>query len=170
MSQNIRIKDDTAYVINELGGTFDKPNDVIQKLVVEAGYEGLLEDAQSEKQSNNDVSSGSNRRKYVVELYKADEIVKQFEVHGHGGQSDIMASVTDYLIDYQNLMDNIAIPYASRGNKPLINDSAKEMESHRRLSNGYFLNTNYNSSQKKTRIEDLAFTECGLRVEFDGDW
>lgn len=38
MSTTIRISEDTRKQLNSIGGTFDTPDDVIQRLVTEAGY------------------------------------------------------------------------------------------------------------------------------------
>lgn len=43
MSPTVRIGDDTKMVVNELGGTFDSPDDVFKRLIREAGYGELLE-------------------------------------------------------------------------------------------------------------------------------
>lgn len=39
----IRITNETKRALNELGGTFDKPDDVIQRVISQAGHEELLE-------------------------------------------------------------------------------------------------------------------------------
>lgn len=44
MSEEIEISDDIAVAINELGGTFDTVDDVLRRLVHEAGHGNLLED------------------------------------------------------------------------------------------------------------------------------
>jgi hypothetical protein len=42
MATTIRIDEDTKEALNQLGGTFDNPNDVIQRLIRDAGHNELL--------------------------------------------------------------------------------------------------------------------------------
>jgi len=56
----IRISEDSKYALNELGGTFDKPDDVIQRLIRESGYEELLDrDEEPKDQQNMSTHEGS---------------------------------------------------------------------------------------------------------------
>lgn len=169
MSETIRIKDDTAYAINKLGGTLDNPNDVVQQLIIEAGHAELLEEPRSQEEIESDTDEYSHER-YIAELLDAEELLTTFKAEGYGAQSVIMAKVTNYLIRHHNLMHKITAPYVSRGTKPLINDSDSQMVNSKQLENGHYIDTNHNSQQKRKRLEDLAFTECGLSIEFSGDW
>lgn len=55
----IRIGKKTAEAINELGGTFDKPDDVIQRLIEEAGHGEQLKETEA---SSKNMNSGSKKR------------------------------------------------------------------------------------------------------------
>lgn len=62
----IRISEETAKAINELGGTFDKPDDVLQRLIQEAGYEDLLiQTERSSKSSESESRSHGSRRDWI---------------------------------------------------------------------------------------------------------
>jgi len=49
MSPTVRIGNDTKRAVNELGGTFDSPDDVFKRLIREAGYGDLLEEEPTHK-------------------------------------------------------------------------------------------------------------------------
>lgn len=177
----VRIQDDTAHAINELGGTFDSPNDVIQQLIVDAGHEELLEDArepvpEAETEEPEPVpETEAVAEAYVVKLYDNGEQLERFEETGHGSQGTIMATVANYLIRNRNLIDRItSLPYVPRGKKALINDSptrtdGNRMRAYEDLVEGYYIDTHYDASSKIERINDLA-QKCGLNAEFNGDW
>ena len=54
MSPTIRIGEDTKRAVNKLGSTFDSADDVLKRLIREAGHDDLLqdEDAESNKNAN----------------------------------------------------------------------------------------------------------------------
>jgi len=78
MSRSVRLSDETATVINELGGTFDSPDDVIQQLIKEAGYEKLLEqgtDEESTKAQSKTANSANERKEqFLSQLEARDEV------------------------------------------------------------------------------------------------
>jgi hypothetical protein len=55
----IRISDETASAINELGGTFDKPDDVVQRLIKEAGHGESLPSEQSNETKQTTTRDGT---------------------------------------------------------------------------------------------------------------
>jgi hypothetical protein len=61
MSPTIRIDEDTKRAINELGSTFDSADDVLKRLIREAGHNDLLQngDSESNKKSNGSITPDS---------------------------------------------------------------------------------------------------------------
>ena len=59
MAPTIRISEETKQAINQLGGTFDSPDDVIQRLIEEADYGDIL----SKDQENDRKEYNHKKRK-----------------------------------------------------------------------------------------------------------
>lgn len=78
MSRSVQISDETAKAINELGGTFDSPDDVIQQLVKKAGHEELLEQGTEEgsttAQSKTANSAKERKEQFLSQLESRDEV------------------------------------------------------------------------------------------------
>lgn len=55
----IRISEETAHAINELGGTFDKPDEVLQRIIREAGHGHLLDEKDSTTERQTDQAEGT---------------------------------------------------------------------------------------------------------------
>jgi hypothetical protein len=84
MSKGIRISDDTTRVINKLGGTFDKPDDVIQRLIKESGHGELLEQdsdisTESNTGSTQTVNSASERKDQLLNQLRKQDNVEEIE-------------------------------------------------------------------------------------------
>ena len=171
MSKPIRVDDATAYVIKDLVGTFDSPNDVIQRLMEEAGLSEELEQARTEVTAGRD----SDTDTYSVAVIENGSEIEMFTDTGRGAQARLMTEVTNYLIRDHELIAQISpLPYVSRGEKALVNDSKTHpdgsgMDGPKPLEGGYYIDTNHGSSAKIVRINDLA-GECGLALEFGGGW
>lgn len=180
MVREIEVGDDTAEVINELGKTFDTPDDVLQRLIKEAGYEGLLKgEPAGEKEYKASTPSGE---KYVITLSNSDgllhnpergDVLKQI---GGEDQSQVMANAVNYLIQEHNLIERISpLPYVPGRKKAVINnqptypDSEEHMRHYKKLEGGYYLDTHYKKEDKIRRMREIA-RECGLSAQFEGEW
>lgn len=92
-------------------------------------------------------------------------------------QSDAMASLVNYLIGEEGLMDEIEIPYipgTGRGSRALLNNepvhpNGTDMRGQQRISGGYYLLTNLSSEDKKRYVSELP-KKVGLECEFTGEW
>lgn len=111
--------------------------------------------------------------KYVIKIAKNDTILTTFS---DDSQSNVMAEAVDYLIENHDLISTVEpLPYVPGSKRALINDEpvhpndGVEMRTYRELSNGCYLFTTFNKSDKKRNVERLA-DKCGLGVEFDGEW
>ncbi len=101
------------------------------------------------------------------------------EVHrvNEDTQSKAMASMVNYLIKEEGLLNEIEIPYipgTGRGSRALLNDKpkhpdGKEMRRSLPVSGGYYLYTNLSSDAKRRYIPELA-AKVGLRCGFTGKW
>ncbi len=88
----IRISKETAKAINELGGTFDKPDDVVQRLITEAGHETLLDTVEDPYQSTKDETTNQGTRSDWInswldefEQKLSDKGADFYRVPGRGG-------------------------------------------------------------------------------------
>lgn len=61
----VRITDDTKYALNELGGTFDKPNDVIQRIIHESGHGDLIKGNKDEKTKKDMSTQNASRSDWI---------------------------------------------------------------------------------------------------------
>jgi Arc/MetJ-type ribon-helix-helix transcriptional regulator len=84
MARSIELGPDTAAAINELGGTFDSPNDVIRRLIREAGHQELLDQA-NQREENDEMKQatelGANERKeqflnHLLDHAKVEDVEK----------------------------------------------------------------------------------------------
>lgn len=112
--------------------------------------------------------------KYVIRLTRNGGEVHRFDADV---QSDAMASLVNYLIGEEGLMDEIEIPYipgTGRGSRALLNDepvhpNGSDMRGQQRVSGGYYLLTNLSSDDKKRYVSELP-KKVGLECEFTGEW
>jgi hypothetical protein len=105
---------------------------------------------------------------YFVELTQAEQVVETFE---DSIQSDLLASVVNYLIQSQNLMSAIEpLPYIPGKKRAIINDeptyNGEEMAQPRELGQEYYLEVNLSWGQKKREMERLA-DACGVEVDIE---
>ncbi|MFB6229274.1 MAG: type I restriction endonuclease [Halobacteriales archaeon] len=110
---------------------------------------------------------------YVVKLHNKGESVATFT---DDVQSDVMAETVSYLVEHHNLISEIEpLPYIPGREKAVINDEPSSphdeeaMRVPRELTGGYYLETHDNKKGKKRTVRTLA-EECGLKIEFTGEW
>lgn len=106
-------------------------------------------------------------RGYVVE-FGDGELLRDSQQH------NVMGKAADHLIEEHDLIDRIEIPYMSGYKNCLVNNKPKhpdgrDMRAHYDLSSGHYLHTHLSGDQKKQHLLELA-DECGLDVDFAGEW
>ena len=91
-------------------------------------------------------------------------------------QSDVMAGVTNYLIENHDLISEIQpLPYVPGTKRALINTEpthpadGEQMRTYRELTNGTYLHTTFDKRTKKHHLQRLA-KKCDVELEFDGSW
>ncbi len=88
-----------------------------------------------------------------------------------------MASLANYLIGEEGLVDEIEIPYipgTGRGSRALLSDKPEHpdgsnMSGQRRVSGGYYLFTGLSAEDKQRYVSELP-EKVGLKCEFSGGW
>lgn len=177
MTREVEIDSETAEAINELGNTFDSVDDVLKRLIREAGHAELLESGEESRDSiilddENQAPKSLLSNKYELILYSNGEHIKRI---GGKNQSKAIANAVDYLIEEHDLISEIDIPYVPGRKKAVINDQPTyangedEMRHHKKLKQGYYLDTHYQKEDKMQRMREIA-NECGLEVKFGGGW
>lgn len=84
MSKRIRLSEETAQAVNELGGTFDSPDDVIQRLIKKSGHGELLvkdskEVTEPVASSTQTSSSASERKEQLLSNLREQERIEEVE-------------------------------------------------------------------------------------------
>ncbi|WP_162224592.1 type I restriction enzyme HsdR N-terminal domain-containing protein [Halorussus amylolyticus] len=154
----------SQQVENEAKGFVD---DLIETLEEQAHQTAVIRES-----SGDDV--GPEDGEYVICLGRNGETV--YRTAGDV-QSETMASLVNYLIEEEDLLEEIEIPYipgTGQGSRALINDKPKhpngsDMRGQQELSSGYYLLTNLNSDNKKRYASELP-VKVGLECEFSGSW
>lgn len=111
---------------------------------------------------------------YVIQLTRNGE-----EVHQVSGdqQGKTMASLVNYLIKEEGLLNSIELPYVpgtGRGTRALVNDEPKhtngtEMRQYESLSEGCYLFTSLSAKDKMRYLPELP-EKVGLECEFTKGW
>jgi hypothetical protein len=102
---------------------------------------------------------------YSAEIVQEGDVIETFE---DSVQSDLIASVVDYLIQNHDLIPAIQpLPYIPAKKRAIINDEPtyndRQMKQPRELEQGYYLEVNLSWDQKQREIERLA-DACGLET------
>jgi hypothetical protein len=102
---------------------------------------------------------------YTVEIVQDGSVIETFE---DSVQSDLIASVVDYLIQDYDLISTIQpLPYIPAEKRAIINDEPtyndSQMKQPRELEGGYYLEVNLSWGQKKREMERLA-DACDVEV------
>lgn len=102
---------------------------------------------------------------YSVEIVQGGNVIETFE---DSVQSDLMASVVNYLVENYDLISAIEpLPYIPAKKRAIINDEPtyndRQMKQPRELEQGYYLEVNLSWDQKQREIERLA-DACGLET------
>lgn len=111
---------------------------------------------------------------YVIQLTRDGK-----EIHCVSGdqQAKAMASLLNYLIEEEGLLDAIKLPYVpgtGRGSRALVNDKPEhsdgtEMRLYEEVSGGYYLFTSLSAKDKMRYLPELP-SRVGLECEFSGGW
>jgi hypothetical protein len=105
---------------------------------------------------------------YSVEIVQGGNVIETFE---DSVQSDLMASVVNYLVENYDLISAIEpLPYIPAKKRAIINDEPtyndRQMKQPRELEEGYYLEVNLSWGQKKREMERLA-DGCGLEINIE---
>lgn len=127
-----------------------------------------------DEMSTRDVESAENLPgKYIIKIRDDKSTLKTFS---DDNQSDVMADTVNYLIENHDLISKIEpLPYIPGREKAIINDAPasphdeQAMRAYRELSHGYFLDTHMDKETKRRHVRRIV-EQCGLDVEFIGDW
>ena len=142
-------------------GTFASGGDEIQLLTTESVRRPLAEEPSS--------VSGRTPSTNTVDIIDGSTIIATYEDRE---QADLMTSVTNYLINEHELLEEISLPYyPPNGEQALINNEpvhpdGAEMHTYRELTGGLFLHTNLKAARKRRFLNDLA-QQCGLNARID---
>jgi len=156
----IRIKPDTAKVIDELGGTLDSPDDIIREALHDAGHGDKFEPDAGE---------------IVIELYDKSRLEEEFTLEQGDSQIDVMVEVVEYLIQEYDLLSKVELPHTPKDDsKTLLNsepvrEDGDEMKRPRELSTGDYVNAMYSKDAKVAKLRHLAL-QCGLDLDPVGSW
>ncbi|WP_225333010.1 type I restriction endonuclease [Halomicrobium urmianum] len=107
--------------------------------------------------------------RYVIRIYDGDDAVAAVSDRT---QAKAMVGVANYLVRFHGLTDRIDVPWVPSRNKAIINDEPEWAEAdpvYKELVDGHHIDTKLSKRGKKREVERMA-AECGVTVEFDGDW
>lgn len=104
MSETIRISDEVAQTLHKLGGTFDDPDDVLRRVLEQAGYEvpdeETIEWDKSDLRSYFESTSATKQQIFLRALVDHDEewvpkrvVFDRYEANGITPQSHTMDGV-----------------------------------------------------------------------------
>lgn len=87
-------------------------------------------------------------------------------------QVDAFEKSVEFLINNHNLLEYVSLPFVPGKTKALINEAPKnpdssEMSQYKEISQGVFLNVNYNRGEKQNLLDRLA-NFCDLDVHYFG--
>lgn len=108
---------------------------------------------------------------YQIRFLNGDEIVAEF----HGDQqTDPFVDAVDYLVSDHSLIPKLGeLPYIPGRTRPIIHETTSttdtEMVQPRKITGGYYVETNLNSIQKQREIGRVV-SHYGFTAEFVGDW
>lgn len=166
----------TRVVTNVVGEAVSQPVEDEAKNFVDDLILTLEEQAHkpSVERKTSDIPETDTEQKYGIQLLQNG--TEQHRVSGET-QAKAMAELVDYLIEDQDLLAEIEIPYIpgrGKGKRALINDepahpNGEEMRLYEELSNGYYLFTSINSKSKIRYASELT-EKMGLGCEFTGGW
>lgn len=105
---------------------------------------------------------------YITRLKSDERVVSEFT---NSSQSEAMVAVAEFLVEERNFLDNISVPYSpGRRESPLLDSIQGELHGQEHeVGSDHYVDTLANRETKKRNIERLA-AECGLSVEFGGEW
>jgi len=118
-----------------------------------------------------DREQGDTENLYHIQFVDDGEILAEFEAPQ---QADAFLEAVDYLVQNYDFVPELEpLPYIPGRTRPIIHSQTsadgKEMKQPRELADGYYVETNLSSNQKQRELQRLA-QQCGLRVEFGGEW
>ena len=153
-------KDELATVVVDL--LTDTVSDAIESEAQTQAKEmidRLVTDIESE------IDTDSQLETYSVEIIQDNNSIETFD---NSIQSDLMASVVNYLVESHDLISAIEpLPYIPAEKQAIINDEPtyndREMKQPRELEQGYYLELNLSWDQKQRELERLA-EACDVEV------
>jgi hypothetical protein len=124
--------------------------------------------------TNPDAVAGDEGGDYTIRVIRAGNEVHQVREET---QSEASASLVNHLIEEEDLLDEIEIPYipgTGRGSRALINDrpehpNGKSMKGSQPVSKGYHLLTHMSADDKVRYMSEIA-EKVGLECEFNDEW
>lgn len=108
---------------------------------------------------------------YHVKLVADDDTIAEFEAEQ---QNKAFVETVEYLIENYDVISDIgALPYIPGRKRPIIHEQMStpnaEMAQPVEVSQGYYIETNLSSIQKRRELERLADL-YQFDITFDGDW
>lgn len=147
-----------------LQDSYEEFSDNVRNLLASKSQNSKQPTVPPSKQTTNPISGN-----YVVKFTNGANIVEG--VSGDN-QTEVMVNATNYLINHHDLIQRINIPWIPGRTKAIIhNESTWDQAdpAYKPLDEGYYLDTKISSTGKQREVKRMA-TECGLDVDFKGDW
>ncbi|MFA1612178.1 type I restriction enzyme HsdR N-terminal domain-containing protein [Halobellus rubicundus] len=172
-------EDVTRVVTNVAGNSVsqlveDQAKNFVDNLIDSLEEQTHREAVTASRDSGGNQNKRREDRKYVIRfLRNGDEIQR---VNGDV-QSEVVASAVEYLIQEEELTDEIDIPYipgTGRGNRALINHrpehpNGNNMKGSKPIAGDFYLLTHMSSDDKIRYTMELA-DKVGIEPEFIGEW
>jgi predicted type IV restriction endonuclease len=171
------LAEDVTGVVSEVAGNAvsqqveDEAKNFVDDLITTLEEQANRTEVTREQSSGGDVTENGE---YVIRVSRNGG-----EVHRVVAdiQSEAVASLVNYLIGEEGLLDEIEIPYipgTGQGSRALLNNEPKhpngaDMRGQQRVSGGYYLLTNLSAEDKKRYVSELP-EKVGLECEFSGSW
>lgn len=161
----------TGVVTDEIGETVSQRVEDEAKNFIDDLVSSLEEQAhKTEIERPPETPSPEPTSGYVIRLTEAGSEIER--VSGET-QAEAMAQLVNFLIEEEQLLDEIEIPYVpgtGRGTRVLVNDqpvhqNGDEMRAYQELIRGYYLFTSLSAKDKKRYISELP-EKVGLQCDF----
>ena len=126
----------------------------------------------AQDESHPDIGEEANDEElYTIRIFDGENEIADFHAVN---QVDAFVQSVDYLIRDHGLVSHLeSLPYIPGRKRPIIHDETSvdgtEMKQPRSVGDGYYVETNLSSGQKKRELERLI-QEYELGVQFDGGW
>ncbi len=175
-NKEILAEDLTGIVTEVTGETVSQQVEGEAKSFVDDLIVTLEEQAHRTEAVEETVEKDEERQtgRYVIRLLRDGKDVHQV---AEDQQAKAMASITNYLIEEQGLLDAIELPYipgTGRGSRALVNNKPEhsdgtKMRQCEPIAEGCYLFTSLSAADKMRYLPELL-EKVGLECEFDGGW